>query len=239
MNIVICEDIEKDANSLRLFIEKYFEEINCAVNISVYKNGDVFLEDFQKINDIKIAFLDIYMTGTNGIDTAKKIRETDKDMAIVFTTVSTSHALEGYSVDARQYLVKPIDYPEVKNVLDKCTEKFADSLRFIEVSSGRLTVRVYLKDIMYIECFDNNLCIHTVTETIETLFTLSELEKQLEGSTFLRTQRSYIVNMRFITNITANDFVLQNGTLIPIRRSDKLAIKQAYRDYLSALAWSL
>jgi len=237
MNIVICEDTETDANLLRLFINKYFGEINCQVNIVSYNSGDAFLKDFsaQKISDVKIAFIDIFMPGTDGIETAKKIRETDNDMVIIFTTTSNQHGLEGYSVDARQYLVKPINYPEFKSALCKCMKTFEDSLRFIEVLSDRLMVRVYLKNIIYIESFKTVLYIHTVTETIKTYLNLSELDKQLENSAFLRTQQSYIVNMHFIEEMSADEFLLQNGKTIPIRRSEKLAIKQAYRDYLSAL----
>ena len=238
VNIIICDDKEEDAGSLRLFIERYFNEINCRSDITVYKNGDDLLEDFaaDKLKDVKIAFLDVYMPGTDGIGTARKIRETDKDMVIVFTTVSKDHGIDGFSVYALQYLLKPVSYPEIKDVLDKCTEKFADALRYVEVLSDRLTVRVYLKDVMYIESFDTVLYIHTVTDTIKTFLPFAKLEIQLENSTLLRTHRSFIVNMRFIKNVTANDFVLKDGTHIPIRRSDKLAVKQAYMDYVFARA---
>jgi len=239
MNIVICEDLNEDAISLRFFIEKYFNEIDCRSEITIYNSGDKLLEDFYsgKLSDVKVAFLDIYMPGTDGIDTAKKIRETDNEMIIIFTTSSINHGIEGFSVYALQYLVKPVNYPEVKNALSKCIEKYADSIRYIEVLSDRLMVRAYLKDIIYIECFDTTSFIHTNTEVIKTFLPLSELEKQLEGSSFLRTQRSYIVNMRYIHDMKTNDFVLENGKMIPIRRNDKLAIKQVYRNYLSKLTW--
>ena len=236
INIVIYEDEEKDADALRLLIEKYFLEINCTGNITIYKNGDAFLEDFaaNKLNDVKIVFLDIFMPGTNGIDTARKLREKDKNMVVIITTTSKNHGLEGYSVDALQYLVKPVNYPEVKNVLEKCTSMFTGSLRFIEVLSDRLTMKVYLKDIMYIESFNTVLHIHTVTGTIKTFLPLAEMEKQLEGSAFLRTHRSFIVNIPYIKDIAENDFILTNGTLIPIRQNDKLTVKQAYLDYVFA-----
>jgi len=218
-------------------VERYFEEINCNNKILMYSNGDSLLEDLSsgKMRDVKIAFLDIYMPGTDGISTAKKIREADKDMVIIFTTTSRNHSLEGYSVYALQYLVKPLSYTEVKDVLSKCMVKYADSLKYIEVLSDRLTVKVYFKDIMYIESFDTTLQIHTVKETIKTFLSLSEMEKQLEGGTFLRTQRSYIVNMSYIEDMASSHFVLTNGTKIPIRRSEKLSVKQAYRSYLSTL----
>jgi len=238
VNIVICDDTEKDSNLLRLFIERYLEEIDCIGKISVYKSGDAFLSDFaaKKVSDVQIIFLDIYMPGTNGIDTAKKIRETDKKMAVVFTTTSSKHGLDGFSVDALQYLVKPVDYAELSNALDKCAEKFADSLRFIKVLSDRLTVRAYLKDIMYIECLGGASYIHTVYETIKTFVPLSELEEQLESGAFLKTHRSFIVNMRYVKKFAENDFILTNGALVPIRQNDKLNVKQAYTDYV--FAWT-
>jgi len=150
INIVIYEDEEKDADALRLLIEKYFLEINCTGNITIYKNGDAFLEDFaaNKLNDVKIVFLDIFMPGTNGIDTARKLREKDKNMVVIITTTSKNHGLE--------------------------------------------------------------------------------------GSAFLRTHRSFIVNIPYIKDIAENDFILINGTLIPIRQNDKLTVKQAYMDYVFA-----
>ena len=243
MNIVICDDIEDDAKLLRHLIERYFNDISCNIDLHIFTNGDDLLEDLSsgKLSDVKIAFLDVYMPGINGVEAAKTIRKTNKDMIIIFTTISKTHSLEGFSVYALQYLVKPINYPEVKEALDKCLEKFADSLRFIEVLSDRLTVKIYLKDIMFIEFKAKALYIHTTTETIKTFIPLHELEKQLKGSTFLRTQRSYIINMRHIKRMEANDFVLddETETAIPIRRDEKITIKQAYRDYLSALTWEM
>jgi DNA-binding LytR/AlgR family response regulator len=64
--------------------------------------------------------------------------------------------------------------------------------------------------------------------------TLGEIEKQLDGNNFLKTHRSFVVNMRYVKNITGNDFELINGTTVPIRRNDKATIKQAYMDYLFA-----
>ena len=235
MKIIICDDTPADSGSLRSLVNRFFQEQYCPVQISVYEDGESFLGDFNKNKNADIAFLDIYMPGINGVDVARKIRETDNDMVIVFTTTSLEHGVDGYSVDAFQYLVKPIEYPKVESVLNKCVKQFADSLRFVEVLSDRMTVRVLLKDILFIEVFGNDCLIHTPAMTIKSRITLDELQKQLDGKVFLRTHRSYVVNMRYIQNIAENDFMLTNGVLVPIRRSDKLAVKQAYMDYLFAL----
>ena len=241
MNIVICDDTERNVDQLRFYLKRYFKEINCYIDILTYKSGDDLLSDLAAgmLNDTIITFLDILMPGTNGIDTAKKIRETNNDMVIIFTTMSMDHMLDGYSVYALQYLVKPVKYPEVKDALGKCMAKYAGLLRSIEVLSDRLTVRVYLKDIMYLEFSSRSLHIHTATEIIKTFLPLSEVERQLDDRSFLRTHRSYIVNMRYIRQMLPNDFLLVNNEAIPIRRNDKLTVKQAYRDYLSTLTWDV
>jgi DNA-binding LytR/AlgR family response regulator len=236
LNVIICEDKLNDANTLRLYISQFFSEINCPINITVYENGDSFLKDYKagKIKELKIAFIDIYLLGTNGIDVARKIRESDKEMAIVFTTISTSHALDGYALDAMQYLLKPVDYHKVAAILNKCLKMFSESIRFIEVISDRLAVKVWLKDILYIEAFDKTVLIHTNSKTIKSYLSLSELDKQLVDSTFLKTHRSFIVNMRHIEDVGKNDFVLSNGIKVPIGRDNKTGVKQVFEDYLFA-----
>jgi len=123
--------------------------------------------------------------------------------------------------------------------LNKCVSLFTDYIRFIEVMANRLTVRILLKDIRFIEVLKNTCLIHTTSETVKSYCSLEVIEQQLGGSTFLRTHRSYIVNMRYIDDVAENDFVLKNGECVPIRRNDKLAVKQAHRDYLFSLARGL
>ena len=234
IHIAVCEDKESDRCVLCSYIKQFFKEINCPVEIAAYENGRHFLE--HSVDDVKIVFLDIYMPETGGIEVARKIRETDNDMAIIFTTTSLDHGLDGYSVQALQYLVKPVSYPEIENVLNKCVNLFADSMRFIEVLANRLTVRILLKDIRFVEVFKNICLIHTTTETIKSYCSLDEIEQQLCGNPFLRTHRSYIVNMRYIDDVSENDFLLKNGGRVPIRKNANSAVKQAHRDYLFALS---
>ena len=240
MNVAVCEDGLKERETLRALIKRFFDDISCPVKIAVYENGASFLEDWNVNNpqSVKIAFLDIYMPGISGIEVARKIRETDGDMAIIFTTNSRDHGIEGFSVHALQYLLKPVGYHDVENALNRCVKLFSDSIAFIEVLSDRLMVRVLLKDIMYIEIFDHACLIHTEAETIKSYRSLDEIERQLMcmgARMFLRTHRSFIVNMRYIEDAEDSDFLLKNGAAVPIRKKDKLAVNQAYRDYLFSL----
>ena len=231
MDIVICEDNNEDSKILHQYVSKFFEEINCPVKITTFTNGDDFLNDPNRAKT-KIAFLDIYLPGTSGLDVAKKIRETDKEMVIIFTTISLNYGLDSYAVYAMQYLVKPIGYPQVKEVLNRTSAIFSELLRSIEVMSNRLIIKILIRDIMKIELLDQACYIHTVSETIKCYRTLDEIERQLGGNPFLRTHRSFIVNMRYIEDVSENDFILIDGSTVPIRINGKQAIKQQHRDYL-------
>ena len=239
MKILVCEDNKRDMTDLCAFISRFFKEINCPVEIITYDCGDALTKDLcgSKLNDVNIAFLEIYMPGCSGIDIAKNIRKLEKDMVIIFTTSSLDHGLDAFSVYAFQYLVKPIKYSQIKRALAKCGTHFKDSMRFIEVMSNRLAVRVRLADILYIEIFNHTCLIHTVSEVIKNYLPLDEIEKLIDKHgehTFLRTHRSYIVNMLHINDITENDIVMSNGAMVPIPRNNKLKAKQAYTDYLFA-----
>jgi len=223
-----------DRQSVQCFIKKYLTEINADAEILAFDSGESLICDLSllKTDEPLIAFLDIYMPGQTGIEVARKIRDINKNIKIIFTTNSRDHGLDGYSVKALQYLVKPIKYSEIKDTLDDCIGTFAEALRYIEVTVNKIITKITLKDIKYIEVNAHDCLIHTKSGVTKSRCTLDEMEQQLSGSTLLRTHRSYIVNMLYIKSIAENDFILADGTSIPIRKNGKLSIKQAYMDFL-------
>jgi len=234
LKIIICDDNAKDRQSVHSFIKKYLTEINAASEILLYESGEKLTYDLNllKTDEPLIAFLDIYMPGQSGIEVARKIRDVNKNIKIIFTTNSRDHGLDGYSVKALQYLVKPVQYSEIKDTLNDCIGAFTEALRYIEVTVNKIVTKIALKSIFYIEVNAHDCLIHTKSGVTKSRCTLDEMERQLSGSTLLRTHRSYIVNMCYIKSIAENDFILTDGTNIPIRKNGKLLIKQAYMDFL-------
>jgi DNA-binding LytR/AlgR family response regulator len=211
-------------------INKYCKDYNLELELYDYENGHKLLSDF-KHEKFKLIFLDIYMDDINGIEIAKEIRLHDSDIIIIFMTTSKDHALDAFEVDAMQYLVKPVDYKKLHNIFNKFQKLFTDNMRFIEVPSNGLSVKIFLKDIYYIEVYNKTSLIHTNLQTIKTYTPLSKLWELLGKDPFLRCHRSYIVNMFYIDDILENDFLLKNGDKIPIRREAYSDIKQIYSDY--------
>jgi DNA-binding LytR/AlgR family response regulator len=230
LKIAICDDLESDRQAIIHMIKKYCKDYNVELELYDYENGHKLLSDF-KHEKFKLIFLDIYMNDINGIEIAKEIRLHDSDILIIFMTTSRDHALDAFEVDAMQYLVKPVDYEKLHNIFNKCQKLFTDNMRFIKVPSNGLSVKIFLKDIYYIEVYNKTSLIHTSLQTIKTYTPLNKLWELLGENPFLRCHRSYIVNMFYIDDILENDFLLKNGDKIPIRREAYSDIKQIYSDY--------
>lgn len=232
MDIAICEDLEVDRQALIHMIKKYCSDYNLEVKLSTYNNGNDLLSNFT-YGKFKLIFLDIYINNDDltGIEIAKQIRINDQECIIVFMTTSRDHALDAFEVDAMQYLVKPVDYNKIKHIFNKIQKLFSEDMRFIEVPSNGLSMKILLKDIYCIEVYNKTCLIHTGLHTIKTYTPLSKLWELLDGSPFLRCHRSYIVNMFYIDDILENDFLLKNGYKIPIRKEASSDIKQTYSDY--------
>ena len=230
MNIAICDDQIADCRLLQGFIEKYCSDRRLDASLSVFIRGEDFISA-HRASPFHLAFLDIYMQDTDGIRLASLLRETDRDCIIVFTTSSLAHAVQAFGVRAMDYLVKPVTYDRVEDVLNRCDKLFSQNMQYIVVRADRRDVRVPLRDFIYADVYDTSCVIHTRKGTLTTYISLSELEKNLGGPPFLRCHRSYLVNMRFVQSVLDNDFLLETGERIPIRRSNGKAVKQAYLDF--------
>jgi DNA-binding LytR/AlgR family response regulator len=170
-----------------------------------------FTDPFEakKIMDsvqIDILFLDIQMPDINGIEFSKTINS--KDTAVIFTTAFSEYAVEGFNVDAIDYLLKPIEYDRFLKSVYKAKE-YIDYINnqelqegYIFVKSDYQMVKINLKDILYIEGLDDYIKIHMPQRSILTLMTLKTISQKLPVKEFLRVHRSYIVPVSKIENIS-------------------------------------
>ena len=231
LRIALCEDLRRDADQLRALLGEYCMEHQLDMKIDCFNGGEALLGQFQP-GEYQILFLDILMDGTNGMETAHKIRQSDGEVTIIFVTVSEEYAVESYAVDASYYLVKPLNYENLSMALARCQHVLQQHAKFILVSEGRQTVRVRLRDIMYIESKRNDCILYTKDGEIRTRAKLSELEADLGGRPFLRCHRSFVVNLHSLSDILDNHFYLSNGSSVPISRAYRGSAQEAFRKYL-------
>ena len=119
----------------------------------------------------------------------------------------------------------------VENVTNGNIKQHTDTMHYIEVVSEKIPKKILCKDIMYIEIFRNTVYIHTEEDTIRSRVSLPRLIKQLEGGGFLRSFRSYIINMNYIDFADNGNFVLNSGVKIPINKRHHSKIKQKFKEY--------
>jgi DNA-binding LytR/AlgR family response regulator len=171
----------------------------------------VFTDPFEakKMLDemaVDLIFLDIQMPDINGIAFSKDLDK--KASAVVFTTAYSEYAVEGFNVDAVDYLLKPIEYDRFLKAVYKAKE-YIDYLSnqelqegYIFVKSDYQMVKVNVKDILYIEGLDDYIKIYLPQKSILTLMTLKTIIQKLSPKEFLRVHRSYIVPVSKIDNIS-------------------------------------
>ena len=231
MEIAICEDCPQDARRLLCGIQNYAEKNGMDCQCEIFPDGKALLEGWSK-NRFSLVFLDIYLGRENGIEIAQKLRRKDAAVPLVFVTTSEDFALESYSVRALHYLIKPITERALCEVFARWSEVSQDHPRVLEVLSHRLPVFVPIDSILYIEIYEKLCTICCEQQTVETYATLEELETRIDDEDFLRTHRSYLVNLRHVKGTELNDFCIDNGKHVPMRRNGRAELRRKYMDYL-------
>lgn len=229
--IAVCEDEQEYQDKISDVIEKYGAINCCDFELSFFCTAADFWENHQA-GSFNIVFLDIYLEDGNGIEIAKKLRNLAEDCQIVFITSSRDFAIEGFELKARHYIIKPIAEEKIFEALNRCLAMLAEDIKAIQIPVGKLEIALRLKDIIYVEVFNKISVIHTVSEEIKTYLPLSQLENLLGGTPFLRCHRCSIINMNYVEDYTTADFIMKNGDTVGIPRSNSVAVRQQYVDFV-------
>ena len=177
--------------------------------------------------EVDLMFLDIQMPGLSGLDFSRSLQDGPK---VIFTTAFEQYALEGFKVDALDYLLKPISYPEFLNAVNKAKRWFehfekasvSETRTSIFVKADYKLVQIEFNDILYIEGLKDyvKFCLEDNEKSILSLMSMKSLEENLPESKFMRVHRSFIVNLDKIKTIERNRIVF-GKEYIPISENYK------------------
>jgi two-component system, LytTR family, response regulator LytT len=192
---------------------------------------------FLHSNSIDLMFVDIDMPDLNGLEFVKSLTESPK---VIFTTAYSEFAVEGFRVDALDYLLKPIDYAMFLKSANKAKAWFGNlqnkeikvegNNEFLFIKSEYKIVRIILEDIKFIEGKGEYIRIHLVNQKpIMSLISLTKVENHLPEGKFMRVHRSYIVNLKRIRTIDCSRIVFDNKEYIPV--SDQYRSK--FQEYIN------
>ena len=223
----IVEDAAFDRQVLQDCLREYGQETGTELQITEFTDGSAFLEQYP--DGFDLVFMDIMMNGMDGLTTARKMRRRDDKVLLVFVTSMLQYAVQGYSVDAMDFIVKPVTYTGLKLCMDRVVRRLNETtpvrLRF---TNREGTHSVDAAEICYIESLEHKIVVHTVQGEIQSDMSLAAAEKMVKALPFFRCHVSYLVNLRYVDRVSGND-VWVNG--------DRLAISRYRRkDFLEA--WS-
>lgn len=235
-NTIKCIIVD-DETMAREIIATHVSKIHA---VEIVKSCSNAIEAFNCINthNIDLVFLDINMPEISGIAFAKSI---NKDIKVIFTTAYRDYAVEGFELQAVDYLLKPIaferllkavnTYFEVYNTYKEDVIQGNHASDFMFVRSDRRMIKIDFNTIIYIESYSDYIKIHLATETIITRETISAIEAKLPKQDFMRIHRSYIISIKHIVSFT-NEHINIVEKALPISRSYKkevLSVLEHYR----------
>lgn len=229
IQFAVCDDDPSMLEELNRKITSFMELKNDSFHITSFLTGDDLLN--SKIF-FDVIFLDIQMPGILGINAAKILYDKNAANYIIFITALEEYVYDAFSVEAVDYLIKPIDSIRFTNALERVYKHLNSKKQnclYIETSSWCKIIK--LNDILYCEIIGRKIYIHTKQEIINYYYKLKQLEQQLDYH-FFKCHRSYLVNLQYVCSYENDTALLKDGTKIPVSRLRSLEFKKAILKYI-------
>ena len=228
--IAVCDDEEQQIQYLAGMVKSWAEDSGKKAHIRPFFSAEEFLFQYEEEKDYDILLLDTEMGDTSGVELAKRIREENDAVQIIFITGYPDFIAQGYDVGALHYLLKPVNGEKLNRVLDRAVGNLQRKGRAILLHSAKDIRRIPVDSIVYVEVLSHNLIVHTVHNEYETRLPITKMEEML-GEGFVRCHRSFIAGISFIDRITRDSVVFDEGRTIPLARSAYREVNQAFIDY--------
>ena len=225
MRIALVDDTPMELKILSEIIDIELPE----AEVLTFPNGETFLKSWESAS-FDLILLDIYMDELHGIDVAKKIRETDFDVRIVFCTTSNEFASESYEVGANYYLQKPVSSTSFQRMLKMIRLSEYELNRFVTLPDGQ---RIVLRNITYTEYYNHSIIIHSKKRAdLQTRMSQMEWEALLSEYNFLYScSKGIVVNFYEVDRVENGMFLLYNGESVPISRRKTKEMTESYAHF--------
>ena len=228
LNMAICDDEKVIREQIKELAEKEMPGV-CA---GLYETGDALLAAGKQFD---IVFLDIQMEGTDGIGTAKKLRERDEDTILIFITGIREYVFQAFDVAAFHYLLKPVEEDKFHEVLHRAERELGKRKKqrreTVFIKTRNRSFSLEKDNILYIESRGKKVEIHTTGATVEAYASMNEMEGQL-GCGFFRCHRGYLLNMAYVAEYDSGSITLNSGEYVYLAKEKYGEFVKAYMRYL-------
>lgn len=229
MKIAIVEDSDVAQNVLRECLLRYGNEHESEFEALHFKDVVSFLFGYRPEYDC--VFMDIDLPDKNGIEGAKKLRECDPWVPLVFVTALAHYAVKGYGVGATDYLVKPYTYAAFELAMNAVVSKRKNSGSDITVRNLEGSTRIPLESIYYVEVNKHRVMYHTDFGIVDVWGSMKSAEAAFPKDSFVKCGASWLINLRHVRGVTGSE-VLVGGDKIKISRAKRKEFMAALHEYM-------
>lgn len=217
--IYVVEDYANDYEILKQHIARFSEEEGIECSVTYFKDGVELLENYKGQCDV--VFADIDMPYMNGLATIRKLRLMDANVPVIFVTNMAQYAIDGYEVNALDFIVKPVEYFNFKLKLKKAL-RYGESAnqKTIFLDSGYEMRKIRISDIIYVEKERNYVVYHTTSGSFRERGTLGAAEEKIADGSVGRCNSGCLVNYRYIKSYT-NTSVDVGETVLTVSRGKR------------------
>lgn len=228
--VAIVDDSNIDAEYVQSILSAWAQDRQVGVQAQRFVSAENFLFHYADDKDWDILLLDIEMGAMDGVSLAKKIRQENDSVQIVFITGFADYISEGYEVSALHYLMKPVKQEKMFAVLDRAVAAMQKTERVILLPVGGEMLRLPVWQVQYVEAFSHTVAIVTDADMIHVKMSITEIEKML-GDGFVRCHRSYLVGLKHIARLSKTEVILDSGKILPLSRSAAASVHKAFIAY--------
>ncbi|MDO4432630.1 MAG: LytTR family DNA-binding domain-containing protein [Aerococcaceae bacterium] len=231
IHIAIVEDDPQYAETLIEYLELFQKESNQLFHIRRYHDGAEIVANYP--SQVDIILMDIEMKEMDGMTAAEAIRQTDKEVIIIFITNMMHYAMKGYAVEALDYVLKPINYFSFSQRISRALERMKKkTTKQLLISRYGNIKKISTDNLLFVEVHNHDIEYHLLDEVIRVRGTLKAIEHELEELAFFRCNSGCVINLEYVDEMESNDVIVR-GHRIPISRSRRKEFLDRMNHYLN------
>lgn len=231
MNVAVVDDSKEDAQCLIEYLKKFETEHESSIRVTPFYSSFDFLEEYR--GEYDVIFLDIEMPGSDGLEVAREIRQKDESVGIIFVTSMAQYAINGYEVNAIDFMVKPVGYYNFSVKLEKAFGFFsARKKNDILLSNKEGIRRISISEILCVQKDRDNLVFYTKQDTFCERGSIKVLKEKLKDFPFSDCNSGCLVNLNHVKRIGKDTITLTGNLELPLSRRLKKQFSQEYISYV-------
>lgn len=220
VRIAVVENELNVAQNDIVLLERYAKENSVSLETAIFQNGYEFLDTEEEFDAV---LMDIDMPGLNGMEVAEKLREKNKTIDIIFTTNLPQFAVDGYKVQALDFVIKPVTFPNLSFAMEKVVEKKRNIVNgsfFLRI--GGFARRIHNEEVLYIEMVNHYIVLHeTDMEPVRIRGSLKMIDDLLNPEIFVKINSGIIINISKVSSFENGLVLMEDGSNLPLSRSHK------------------